>query len=99
MEYVNGDLFIGLNDLRELSLANNQINVIDEAAFRSMRRLEILDLSQNRLNEHSLAIQTFFGLNYLRSLKIIGNPIATRLTNAEFQIRYFRFNDQHLVLN
>jgi platelet glycoprotein V len=98
MEYVNGDLFDGLDNLRELSLANNQINVIDDAAFSSIRRLEILDLSQNRLNENSIAKKAFSRLNDLRNLKIFGNPLATRLTNAEFQIKYFRFNNQHLIV-
>ena len=70
MEYVNGDLFIGLNDLRELSLANNQINLIDQTAFSSITHLETLDLSQNHLNEHSIAKQAFSHLSHLRNLRI-----------------------------
>jgi Leucine-rich repeat (LRR) protein len=89
MEHVNRDLFNGLNNLRELSLSNNQINVIDEAAFSSITHLETIDLSQNRLSENSIAIQAFSHLNHLRNLQIFGNPITTRLTNAEFQIMYF----------
>jgi len=98
MEHVNGDLFNGLNNLRELSLAKNQINVVDETAFSSITHLETIDLSQNRLDENSIAKQAFSRLNDLRNLKIFGNPIATRLTNAEFQMRYFGFNNQHLIV-
>ena len=74
-------------------MANNQINVIDQTAFSSITHLETLDLSQNHLDEKSIAKQAFSHLSHLRNLKIFfGNSITTRVTNAEFEMRYFGFN-------
>ena len=49
-QLVNRATFIGLSDLRELSLKDNQITEISGDVFSPLERLERLDLSVNRIN-------------------------------------------------
>ena len=68
---VNRLTFVGLSDLRELSLKGNQITEISGDVFRPLEKLERLDLAANRIT--ILGSTVFEGNTNLQELYLRSN--------------------------
>ena len=70
---VNRLTFVGLSDLRELSLKGNQITEISGDVFRPLEKLERLDLAANRIT--ILGSTVFEGNTNLQELYLRNNVL------------------------
>jgi Leucine-rich repeat (LRR) protein len=71
--FIPRNSFQSLTNLVTLNLSNNNIEIVDNDAFKGLCRLEELILSKNKLSK--LAINTFNGLSKLKTLDISFNRI------------------------
>lgn len=63
-------LFVSLLFIQKLTVNDNQIDEVKEAALRDYIHLRVLDLSQNRLHEQVIAPHTWNHLKYVHSPSI-----------------------------
>lgn len=80
LERIKGNTFAGLVHLQKLDLQGNKIQLIESGAFRTVPKLEVLDLSRNRLS--SLKKESLAGLVSLRRLKLTDNNLQTIYENS-----------------
>jgi len=72
MNRINNSIFADLSSLQELYLDENQIGLIEGAAFSGCAKLGVLDLSLNKLTRlNSMPV----GLTGVRSLKLSFNEL------------------------
>lgn len=68
--------FKGMNSLRELHLAHNDITYIDNTDDTNLESLELLDLSHNNLITSDLQMKVFYPLTKLHTLRLNDNLMA-----------------------
>lgn len=70
----NATFFKGVFNLKELSLARNEISYLPNDTFKALGKLIALDLSFNKLTEfHN---ELLYSTKHLKELNLIGNPIS-----------------------
>ena len=82
---LEGEEMLNLTGLRELYLQNNRLEYINTALFKPMERLEVRDLSGNRLTQ--LSIWTI-SQPYLSRVSLAGN---SWLCECSFRFRFRRW--------
>uniref|UniRef100_A0A1Q3FB50 Putative mitotic protein phosphatase 1 regulator n=1 Tax=Culex tarsalis TaxID=7177 RepID=A0A1Q3FB50_CULTA len=65
--------FKGMNNLRKLDLANNEINYLDNTGNVNLESLEDLDLSRNNIIPSDLNIAIFYPFTKLHTLRLNDN--------------------------
>jgi len=88
-----GEVFVELANLKHLDLSRNQIESIDQNAFKKMRELKVLNLAYNKLK--SFESGTFLDLNHLRLLDLSFN----QLSDIEPKLFVYMFHLRELNLN
>jgi len=81
---IDADTFSGFPNIKDLNLDGNEITLITSDAFKSMTKLQNLDLSNNKLAE-PLSGDTFINNIQLESLKLANNPEMKKFPEAGFQ--------------
>lgn len=75
IEEIDADAFVGLEQLKELFLTDNEFTLILPGTFRDLKRLEYLNLGYNQLTE--LNDDIFFGLESLKEIYLFWNKFTT----------------------
>lgn len=73
-------------DLRVLSLASNRLDKLQETSFTTARKIQELDLSNNRFKE--IPRNLWRNLTQIRTLKIAANPLTAILEESFNQLEY-----------
>ncbi|NWT79412.1 TLR7 protein, partial [Lanius ludovicianus] len=97
---LNGSEFSYLSGLKYLDFSNNRVDLLYQAAFRELKLLEILDLSNNQhyfLAEGVTHVLSFMkNLDHLKKLMMNDNEISTTIDTGmesqSLQILEFRGN-------
>ncbi|XP_071417331.1 toll-like receptor 7 isoform X1 [Pithys albifrons albifrons] len=99
---LNGSEFSSLSGLKYLDFSNNRVDLLYQTAFKELRQLEILDLSNNQhyfLAEGVTHVLNFVkNLAHLRKLMMNENAISTTInTGMESQsLQILEFRGNHL---
>ncbi|NXK70747.1 TLR7 protein, partial [Sylvietta virens] len=99
---LNGSEFSYLSGLKYLDFSNNRVDLLFQTAFKELKLLEILDLSNNNyyfLAEGVTHVLSFIkNLAHLRKLMMNDNDISTTIdTGMESQsLRILEFRGNHL---
>lgn len=100
-------VFDGLNTLEELNMEENQLMIISDHSFTSLKQLRIAKFSNNRLTLRStfLGYHDEYGTNspfhyceYLKELYLANNNISEifsdwKLSNLKLRILDLRYNN------
>lgn len=70
---LNSTFFKGVSNLRELSLARNELVKLPSDTFKNLRKMIVLDLSYNRLTQFHKELLA--NTKRLKELNLTGNPI------------------------
>ena len=109
LEVLSNHAFLPYPKLERLRLNNNHIYNVSDLAFEGLNKLRSLNISYNRIGDHSITSNAFHHIGQLKSLAIQGNSYTsyskacisqlTKLRTLQVDIFWnFQFSEEFLAI-